>query len=103
MDYLNNIFSYITSSKISVGEKLLLFAGVIIYVIAPIDLMPMNPLDDLGVIGIATAYINWRIKNIEAQEQSKELSEENNIINVQAIEPAKEHKNFKGNFFTRKR
>lgn len=103
MNCLNNIFLYITSREISVFEKLLLFAVVIIYVLSPVDVLPFNPLDDIGAIGIATAYVNWRIKRIESQKQSQEPADSKDIIDVQTIESSKKKTAFVDNFFTRKR
>ena len=75
---LKNIFTYVKSGRISRCEKVLLFAAAAIYVISPIDLLPLNPLDDIGIVGAVVAFINWRINNLPDTNAANNSTEPEN-------------------------
>lgn len=55
------IFTYLFSSHISVGDKLLFFIPVALYWVLP-DVMPFMPIDDIGVTML---LMNWFVGRIE--------------------------------------
>ena len=67
--FLTNVFEYLGEPRISWIEKFLIVGGTIIYVISPLDLLPGIILDDIGITGVALAYINWRIKKLEKKSE----------------------------------
>ena len=86
MQYLENFFKYIRSGRISRREKLLLFVCAAVYVVSPVDLLPFNPLDDIGVAGAVMAYINWRVKRIKDAPQDVQESAANTVIDAEIVE-----------------
>lgn len=55
------IFTYLISSRISVGDKLLFFIPVLLYWVLP-DAIPFMPIDDIGVTML---LMNWFVGRIE--------------------------------------
>ena len=86
MPHFENLFTYFKSDGISRTEKILLLAGAVVYVISPVDLIPLNPLDDIGVIGAVMAYINWRVKHIKTLPQKTPESAADAVITTEVID-----------------
>lgn len=55
------IFRYLASSQITIGDKLLFFIPVGLYWVLP-DVMPLLPIDDIGVTML---MMNWFVSRIE--------------------------------------
>lgn len=59
---IGNIRRYITSSQVSLGDKLLFLIPVIIYWLFPFDLLPGLPIDDIGVTMFLMGWFTTRIQ-----------------------------------------
>ncbi|MGG3282248.1 hypothetical protein [Paenibacillus solani] len=55
------IFGYLASSRISLGDKLLFLIPVVLYWVLP-DVMPLLPIDDIGVTML---LMNWFVSRVE--------------------------------------
>ena len=97
---LDKLFTYIQSKQISVFEKLFLLGGTVAYVISPIDILPLNPLDDIGVVGVVAAYINWRVKRLEAPPHN-DKTETTEVVKQETH--SRRDNNFAKNFFSNKK
>ncbi len=59
---INSVRRYVTSSQVSLGDKLLFLVPVIIYWIFPFDLLPGLPIDDIGVTMLLMGWFTTRIE-----------------------------------------
>ena len=78
--FFSNLWNFFHCPEISRTEKILVPVLTLIYWVWPLDLLPGLLIDDLGVTGIAMAYMNWRVmqaqKNTQTQTATAETSSE---------------------------
>ncbi|MGF7045828.1 hypothetical protein J2T13_000288 [Paenibacillus sp. DS2015] len=68
---IRNIGRYVTSSQVSLGDKLLFLIPIFVYWIWPLDLLPGLPIDDIGVtlllMGWFTTRMSRKYPNIKSR------------------------------------
>ena len=74
-EVLISFFDYFSERRISGLEKFLIIGGTIIYIISPWDLLPGIIFDDLGILGVTLAYMNWRVKKLQ-NKREQEVAED---------------------------
>lgn len=95
--FFANVLDYFGDSRISRKEKIWITIGTILYVISPLDLLPGLPFDDIGVLGIVLAYMNWRMK------KNTDTSTKIDKVDILPGEIIKEPEDFQKNFFSDKK
>ena len=70
--FFANVLDYFGDSRISRKEKMWITIGTILYVISPLDLLPGLPFDDIGVLGVVLAYMNWRVKQVVSSTENND-------------------------------
>lgn len=70
--FFANVLDYFGDSRIPRKEKMWITIGTILYVISPLDLLPGLPFDDIGVLGVVLAYMNWRMKQVVASTENND-------------------------------
>ena len=58
---IRNIWGYIISSQVSLGDKLLFLIPVFVYWVWPLDLLPGLPIDDIGVTILLMGWFTTRM------------------------------------------
>jgi uncharacterized membrane protein YkvA (DUF1232 family) len=95
--FFANVLDYFGDSRIPRKEKMWITIGTILYVISPLDLLPGLPFDDIGVLGVVLAYMNWRMK------KNTDTSTKIDKVDILPGEIIKEPEDFQKNFFSDKK
>ena len=79
--FFPNVLDYFGESKIPKKEKIWITILTVIYILSPLDLMPGLPFDDIGVLGVALAYMNWRMKQITKESAITDATSSSSYVN----------------------
>lgn len=92
---LTNAIDYFFESKISIIEKILVVAFLLLYILSPLDIIPdfipvVGWLDDIGITCAMLVFFTKRIEKVNSSSgievKKQNATKDNNVIDVTPID-----------------